>query len=446
MLGRDVEERPARSTPRAVSSSGGTRPRPPGRAVARIRPARWEDRLAIAELIEAMGEHTGAVHRDGTTTAIAATLELPTARMLVAEDDRGAVVGHVELHSRPGTLHGRREAWIAALSVLPGARGAGIGGRLLDGARQEAALLGCDELVLESSMVRSEAHRFYRDRGFRDASPAVRLRAPVAALTGESLQERFLFAAAQAATAVAAALPSRAERMPAAGGFDTADKFVDLEAERLALAFLVPLGIPIISEESGVIGAAPAPGETWLSLDPLDGTRNCMHGLAPWALSAGLVCDGRAVAGFVADLSSGRRWWAGSGGAHVDGRPLRPRSGGILILPSCPPNDLPALRYCDGFERVRLVGSTAIDLCRVADGTCGAFCDLTRAVARVHDLAGAMAVLHAAGATLLAGDGEVPLLVGDPKVRFHVVAAATECEARMLLENAVAPSEAGRLT
>lgn len=452
VLGRDGALTPAEPRPSAPAASAAaqatpdSRSRQPQGGDTCIRPARWADRRTITELIEEMEGHADAAHRDGTHTAIAASLELPTARLLVAEDDRGVVVGYVELQSRPGTLHGSREAWIAGLSVLPRARGAGVGGRLLEAARREATMLGCDELVLESSVGRWEAHRFYRERGFRDASPAARLRAPVTAPAGAALQERFLLAAAQAATAVAAVLPSRAERMPAAGGFDTEDKFVDLRAEQIALACFEPLDVPIISEESGVIGARPLRGETWISLDPLDGTRNCMHGLAPFALSAGLVCDEQPVAGFVCDLSSGRRWWAGPDGARVDGRQLRPRSGGMLTLPSSPPNDLPALRSCGGFERVRLLGSTAIDLCHVADGTCGAFCDLTRAVARVHDLAGAMAVLRAAGATVLTEDGQMPLLVADPDVRFHVVAAATEHEARALLENAAAPTEAARMS
>ncbi len=410
----------------------------------RIRPATWSDRAAIAELIDALGGHDGAAQRAGTDVAIASVLELATARLLVAEDERAVVVGHLELHARPNVLHGEREAWICALSVRPDARGAGIGSRLLEAAQREAALLGCGELVLESSAARSDAHRFYRARGFRDAPPAVRMRAAVARPAGAPREQRFLMAAARAATAVQTALALRAERMPDAGGFDTEDKYVDLEAERIALTFLTPLGIPIISEESGVIGAAPQPGETWISLDPLDGTRNCMHGMAPWALSAGLVRDGLPVAGLVVDLSSGRRWWAGStDGARVDGRPLRPRSGGMLTLPSSPPAELAAVRGSAGFDRVRLVGSTAIDLCRVADGTTGAFCDLTRAVARVHDLAGAMAVLHAAGATLLTTDGVPPVLCADPAVRFHIVAAATEGEARALLEGAASSIAAG---
>lgn len=401
----------------------------------RIRPATWSDRVAIAALIDAIGGHDGAAHRAGTDVAIAAVLELATARLLVAEDEREVVVGHLELHSRPGTLHGEQEGWISALSVQPDARGAGVGAQLLDAAHREAALLGCGELVLESSSGRSEAHRFYRGHGFKDAPPAVRMRAPVARSMNASLEQRFLVAAARAATAVQAALPLRAERMPDVGGFDAEDKYVDLEAERIALMFLEPLGIPIISEESGVIGARPQPGETWISLDPLDGTRNCMHGMAPWALSAGLVRAGLPVAGFVVDLSSGRRWWASTaGGARVDGRPLRPRSGGMLTLPSSPPAELAPVRGSDGFDRVRLVGSTAVDLCRVADGTAGAFCDLTRAVARVHDLAGAMAVMRAAGATVLTADGALPVLAADPSLRFHIVAAATEREARALLE------------
>jgi 3'(2'), 5'-bisphosphate nucleotidase len=149
----------------------------------------------------------------------------------------------------------------------------------------------------------------------------------------------------------------------------------------------------------------------------------------------GLVRDGRPLAGLVLDLSCGQRWWAGTPeGARVDGRQLRPRSGGLLLLPSTPPAELGPVVVPEGFERARLVGSTAIDLCRVADGTAGGFRDLSRAVSRVHDIAGAMALLRAAGATILTADGHPPQLVPDPDVRYLIVAAATEHEARMLLE------------
>lgn len=89
-----------------------------------------------------------------------------------------------------------------------------------------------------------------------------------------------------------------------------------------------------------------------------------------------LVRGSRPVAGLVVDLSSGRRWCAApSLGGRVDGVAARPRSGGLLLLPSTEPHRLPCLPDSTGFTRIRLAGATSIDLCRVADGSAGGFID-----------------------------------------------------------------------
>lgn len=413
---------------------GGPAPAP---APVRVRVAEAGDRAAIIALIEAMGGHEGGRERPGTHAALGALVQRPTVRTLVAQDG-DEVVGYLELHARPSSMFGVTEGWIGTLAVDEARRSRGVGRLLLEAAEGEAALLGCTELTVESSLARERAHGFYRRHGFTDIAPARRFRRPVAAPDTAGLEERFLGAAARAAEAVAGALAGRERHLPSDGGFDTGDKQADLEAERVAVAILGPLGLTILSEESGFFGPPPAPGAPWISLDPIDGTRNCMHGVAPWATAVGLVCDGEPVAGFVVDHASGRRWWAGSTGpAYVDGRIARPRTGGLLSLPSTPPARLADAAlpgaHALGLTRARIVGCTSVDLCRVADGSMGAFLDVTRAISRVHDIAGAMAILRAAGAVLLGPDGAAPRLDPDPDVSFEVVAARTEAHARELL-------------
>lgn len=195
-----------------------------------------------------------------------------------------------------------------------------------------------------------------------------------------------------------------------------------------------------MSEESGLLGEeAPAAGEPWISLDPLDGSRNLRCGLPPYATSMGLVLDGRPLAGLVYDLSSGRRWWATeAGGAFVDGRPARARPGPVVIVPSPVPGG--AVEAVDGYDRVRVSGSTTVDLCRVADGSGGAFVDTVRGVVHVHDLAGPLAVLQQAGAAVLGSDGRTPVLVPDARATYRIVAAATRHEATRLHARAGARS------
>jgi len=56
----------------------------------------------------------------------------------------------------------------------------------------------------------------------------------------------------------------------------------------------------------------------WI-IDPIDGTKNYVRGLAVWATLVALEADGRLVVGVVSAPALHRRWWASSGGgAFVD--------------------------------------------------------------------------------------------------------------------------------
>jgi 3'(2'), 5'-bisphosphate nucleotidase len=166
-------------------------------------------------------------------------------------------------------------------------------------------------------------------------------------------------------------------------------------------------------------------------LDPLDGTGNFRAGLPPWAFSAGLVDDGRPVAGVVVDLSSGRRWAAGNGGARRDGVPVRPRPGSTVVVPSAPGGQ--AVRVPATARRVRITGCTAVELCLVADGSAVAWHDLDRSGSHVHDVAGGLALLEAAGGVALTPAGEPVRLRPDTGALIRFVAAGTRQAAEELL-------------
>ncbi|RBY89651.1 inositol monophosphatase family protein [Blastococcus sp. TF02A-30] len=204
----------------------------------------------------------------------------------------------------------------------------------------------------------------------------------------------------------------------------------DGAAHAAAVAVLGDLGVPVLSEESS---DAPVPdGSPWIVLDPLDGTGNFAAGLPPWAFSAALVDDGRPVAGLVADLSSGRRWWALEGrGAVRDGVPIGPRPGGTVVVPSGPRGAVVGVP--ETARRVRITGCTAVDLCLVADGAAAAWHDVDRSGTHVHDVAGGLAVLLAAGGTALTEEGEPLRLRPDTETKIRLVAAADETTARELL-------------
>jgi 3'(2'), 5'-bisphosphate nucleotidase len=245
------------------------------------------------------------------------------------------------------------------------------------------------------------------------------------------LAERFLHLAALAATRVEVAVALARDAGPARVKEDGSPVVAADEAAHAAAAeVLAPLGVTLLSEERRdrpVADDAP-----WVVLDPLDGTGNYRAGLPPWAFSAGLVRDGRPVAGLVADLSSGRRWEGALGsGARRDGVPVAPRSGGTVVVPTAPPGE--AVAVPAGRRRVRVTGCTAVDLCLVADGSAAAWHDVDRSGTHVHDVAGGLAVLAAAGGVALDAEGAPLLLRPDTETLIRLVAAGSEEVARELL-------------
>jgi len=248
---------------------------------------------------------------------------------------------------------------------------------------------------------------------------------------GAPLADRFRHLAALAATrveaAVALARDAGRERTKEDGSPAIA---ADEAAHTAAAAVLSGLGVTVLSEErhdSPVTDGAP-----WIVLDPLDGTGNFAAGMPPWAFSAALVVGGRPVAGLVADLSSGRRWEGADGaGARRDGVPVTPRPGTTVIVPSAPSGG--TIGVPGTARRVRVTGCTAVDLCLVADGSAAAWHDLDRSGTHVHDVAGGLAVLLAAGGAALTPEGAPLHLQPDTETKIRFVAAPDEPSARGLL-------------
>ena len=98
-----------------------------------------------------------------------------------------------------------------------------------------------------------------------------------------------------------------------------ADRAVEL-ALRDRLAAARPSDA-VLGEEYGVVEGAS--GRRWI-VDPIDGTKSYVRGMATWTTLIALEVDGTIVVGVVAMPVLGRRWWAARGqGAFADGRPIR---------------------------------------------------------------------------------------------------------------------------
>jgi len=235
-------------------------------------------------------------------------------------------------------------------------------------------------------------------------------------------------------------LPLRSDREPVVGSGMGGDETtaIDAAAERAILARFEGLdGLTIVSEEVGVIGA----GETFVVIDPIDGSLNAKRGIGFFALSIA-VASGPTMAdvdfGFVHDFGTGEEWTATRGeGARLDGTPLAgelPKEQiEILAFEATRTASVAeqAAAVVDLAYRLRIMGSLALSLCHLAAGRIDAVCSLKPA--RAVDIAAAQLLVLERGLAIDLPDAPpftaAPL---DVEGRSRVVAAGTPDLCRQL--------------
>lgn len=185
-------------------------------------------------------------------------------------------------------------------------------------------------------------------------------------------------------------------------------------------------------------------GLTWV-LDPIDGTVNYLYGIASWSVSVAVVAGPpdparwTILAGCVHSVGDGRTWSAGLGeGATRDGAPVRvgsPASLGTSLLGTGFGYDagrrlqqaqvlthvLPKVRD------IRRLGSAAIDLCLLADGSLDLYYE--RGL-NPWDMAAGAVVATEAGAVVTglrgAAAGTAMTVAGSPELVPQLVALLEE--------------------
>ena len=193
------------------------------------------------------------------------------------------------------------------------------------------------------------------------------------------------------------------------------DRQVEAEIRRM-LTFHRPAD-GIVGEEEG--GCLPERGRVWI-IDPLDGTVNFIHGLAPVSVSVALWEDRAPLVGVVIEAVHGEEFTAARGeGARLDSRPIAVSSHAFLsqaLVATGFPYDRrerageyaalmgAVLAECQG---VRRRGSAALDLCYVAAGRFDAYWEQGLAV---WDMAAGILMVEEAGGKVTGlGGGRVPL-------------------------------------
>ncbi len=200
------------------------------------------------------------------------------------------------------------------------------------------------------------------------------------------LEARLLAVAVEAAQAATAhARRNRHRRLEVAQGFAHDVKLsLDTECQTIAIE-RIRASFPdhaVLAEESAdtaAESAGSAPGFEWI-VDPIDGTVNFSHGLPVWCCSIAVRLDGRTLAGAVHAADFGELYTATrSGPALCNGVPLHVSDvanlGQALVMTGLDQKVSPRgerfgvfRAISDAAQKARVMGSAALDLCRVAAG------------------------------------------------------------------------------
>lgn len=194
----------------------------------------------------------------------------------------------------------------------------------------------------------------------------------------------------------------------------------DLAADEAVLAVLDGAGLGVLSEESGL---HRPDRDVLVVVDPVDGSTNASRGLPFYATSLCAMDAGGPCAALVAALPGGPRYEAvRGGGARRDGRTVVPTRCRELRRAVIGVNGWPSRHL--GWRQFRALGSSALELCAVADGTLDGFVDLSRRGLAPWDYLGALLVCSEAGVPLAEGRGR-DLVTTAAGERRQVAAAAT---------------------
>lgn len=162
-------------------------------------------------------------------------------------------------------------------------------------------------------------------------------------------------------------------------------------------------------EESG--RTAPKESLTWL-VDPLDGTKNFVHGYPFVAVSIALVHEGKILLGVVYDPLRDEMFTATlGGGTHLNGQPVTvshaEKIQDALIATTMhnwpPQQGALIVRACQTCQGVRRGGAAALDLAQVAAGRLDAVLEW---FLRPWDVAAAIILIEEAQGTVTNPQGE----------------------------------------
>jgi ribosomal protein S18 acetylase RimI-like enzyme len=134
----------------------------------RVREAKTEDAETIhalaGELARVVGDSSPAL--EAVRARLSELLEEPRARVLVAEDEDGSVVGMASLWIKPDLAHGDTVVEVPTLVVAEGSRRGGVGKLLMEEIQKLAAENDANLIELVATPGNVPARDFYKSLGF----------------------------------------------------------------------------------------------------------------------------------------------------------------------------------------------------------------------------------------------------------------------------------------
>jgi myo-inositol-1(or 4)-monophosphatase len=180
----------------------------------------------------------------------------------------------------------------------------------------------------------------------------------------------------------------------------------DTVLEKEILQALMPVGFPVLSEESGYLNDEYKP-EYWFIVDPLDGTFNFVKGLGPCAISIALWQDQKPIFGVIYNILEKQLFWGGKElGAFCEGQDISVsetrKIADASICTGFPVRldvaDESTLQYfwrmVSPFSKVRMIGSAAVSLVNVARGNADVYSERN---IMLWDVAAGLAIVEGAG-------------------------------------------------
>jgi myo-inositol-1(or 4)-monophosphatase len=214
-------------------------------------------------------------------------------------------------------------------------------------------------------------------------------------------------------------------------------KPVDLAAETAIVDTLKEhdVSFTLISEESGVIKFGAEAECCFVTVDPIDGTTNLMHGLPFYACSIALSRKrmlNSVYAGLVADLAHDVSYTAFEGrGAYRDGEKIETSKTtsledaviGLDLNTYKVKEVVPKLTALIAeTKHIRHFGANALELCYVANSLTDAFVDV-RGKLRTTDVAAGFLILKEAGGIITTPENQRLNVELDPKQTLSFIAS-----------------------